>query len=127
MRMAARRRRWGLGLATTGITGWWTSITPHFPTTTIRFTATMGIAEPTIPFLGWGTAFLDFDNDGWKDIVIANGHVYPSVDGTSWGTTFAQRPLLFHNIEGKKFDLMPAVEGGGLANLSVGRGVGVGD
>src|SRR5438309_3344162 len=87
----------------------------------------MGIAEPTIPFLGWGTAFLDFDNDGWKDIVIANGHVYPSVDGTSWGTTFAQRPLLFRNIEGKKFDLMPAVEGSALANVYVGRGVAVGD
>ena len=87
----------------------------------------MGIAEPTIPFLGWGTAFLDFDNDGWKDIVIANGHVYPSVDRTSWGTTWAQRPLLFRNIDGKKFDLMPAVEGSALANVYVGRGVAVGD
>ncbi len=87
----------------------------------------MGIAEPTIPFLGWGTAFMDFDNDGWKDIVIANGHVYPSVDRTSWGTTWAQRPLLFRNIEGKKFELMPAVEGSGLANVYVGRGVAVGD
>ena len=87
----------------------------------------MGIAEPTIPFLGWGTAFLDFDNDGWKDIVIANGHVYPSVDNMSWGTTWAQRPLLFRNIDGKKFDLMPAVEGSGLANVYVGRGIAVGD
>src|ERR1700730_10761943 len=87
----------------------------------------MGIAEPSIPFLGWGTAFLDFDNDGWKDIVIANGHVYPSVDHTSWGTTWAQRPLLFRNIDGKKFDLMPAVEGSGLANVYVGRGIAVGD
>jgi hypothetical protein len=87
----------------------------------------MGIAEPTIPFLGWGTAFMDFDNDGWKDIVIANGHVYPAVDHTSWGTTWAQRPLLFRNIEGKKFDLMPAVEGTGLANVYVGRGLAVGD
>jgi hypothetical protein len=87
----------------------------------------MGIAEPTIPFLGWGDAFLDFDNDGWKDLVVANGHVYPSVDHTSWGTTWAQRPLLFRNIDGKKFDLMPAVEGSGLANVYVGRGVAVGD
>jgi hypothetical protein len=87
----------------------------------------VGIAEPTIPFLGWGDAFLDFDNDGWKDIVIANGHVYPGADHTSWGTTWAQRPLLFHNIEGKKFDLMPAVEGTALANVYVGRGLAVGD
>jgi len=87
----------------------------------------MGIAEPTIPFLGWGDAFLDFDNDGWKDLIVANGHVYPSVDHTNWGTTWAQRPLLFRNIEGKKFDLMPAVEGTALANLYVGRGLAVGD
>jgi hypothetical protein len=87
----------------------------------------MGIAEPTIPFLGWGDAFLDFDNDGWKDLVVANGHVYPAVDHTSWGTTFAQRLLLFRNIDGKKFDLMPAVEGSALANVYVGRGVAVGD
>ena len=87
----------------------------------------MGIAEPTIPFLGWGTAFLDYDNDGWKDIVISNGHVYPAVDRMAWGTSWAQRPLLFHNLEGKKFDLVPAVEGTGLAKVVVGRGLAVGD
>jgi hypothetical protein len=87
----------------------------------------LGIAEPTIPFLGWGTAFLDFDNDGWKDIIIGNGHVYPQVDHTTWGTTLAQRPLLFRNIYGKKFELEPAVEGTGLAKLFVSRGLTVGD
>src|SRR5271154_1055702 len=87
----------------------------------------LGIAEPTIPFLGWGTAFLDFDNDGWKDLIVANGHVYPQVDHTTWGTTWAQRPLLFRNIDGKKFDLEPAVEGTALATLYVGRGMAVGD
>jgi enediyne biosynthesis protein E4 len=87
----------------------------------------MGIAEPTIPFLGWGTAFLDYDNDGWKDIIISNGHVYPAVDRMAWGTTWAQRPLLFRNLEGKKFDLIPPVEGTGLAKVVVGRGLAVGD
>ena len=87
----------------------------------------LGIAEPTIPFLGWGTAFLDFDNDGWKDIFIGNGHVYPQVDHTTWGTTWAQRPLLFRNIDGKKFELAAAVEGTGLAKLFVSRGLAVGD
>lgn len=87
----------------------------------------MGIAEPTIPFLGWGDAFLDFDNDGWKDLIVANGHVYPQVDHTDWGTTWKQRPLLFHNIAGKKFELEPAVEGTALASLYVGRGMAVGD
>jgi len=87
----------------------------------------MGIAEPTIPFLGWGTAFLDFDNDGWKDLIVANGHVYPVVDRMPWGTTFAQRPLLFRNIAGKNFELMPAVEGTALGQTYSGRGLAVGD
>jgi hypothetical protein len=87
----------------------------------------LGIAEPTIPFLGWGTGFLDYDNDGWKDIFSANGHVYPSVDKMPWGTSWAQRPLLFHNIEGKKFELVPPVEGTALAKTYVGRGMAVGD
>lgn len=86
-----------------------------------------GIAEVTIPFLGWGTGFLDYDNDGWKDLLAVNGHVYPQVDNAEWGTTFAQRPLLFHNIEGKSFQLVPAVEGTGLASLLTGRGAAFGD
>ena len=87
----------------------------------------LGLAEPTIPFLGWGDAFLDFDNDGWKDLIVSNGHVYPEVDKTNWGTTFAQRPLLFRNVEGRKFEEVPAVEGTALAKTYVGRGLAVGD
>ena len=87
----------------------------------------LGIAEITVPFLGWGTAFFDYDNDGWKDLIAANGHVYPIVDKEPWGTTYAQRPLLFHNIGGKRFELMPAVEGTALAQTYVGRGLAVGD
>ncbi len=86
----------------------------------------MGIAEQTIPFLGWGTGFLDYDNDGWLDLMEVNGHVYPQVDQTSWGTSFKQRPLLFHNVKGK-LQLVPAVAGTGLAELGVGRGVAFGD
>ncbi len=86
-----------------------------------------GIAETTVPFLGWGSAFFDYDNDGWKDLIVANGHVYPIVDRMPWGTTFAQRPLLFHNVGGKQFELMPAVEGSGLGQTYKGRGLAVGD
>jgi hypothetical protein len=86
----------------------------------------MGIAEPTVPFLGFGTAFFDYDNDGWLDLIEANGHVYPQADQSNWGTTFAQRPLLFHNVNGK-LQLMPAVEGTGLAKLGVERGLAFGD
>jgi enediyne biosynthesis protein E4 len=87
----------------------------------------MGIAEVTIPFLGWGTGFLDYDNDGWKDLFVANGHVYPEVDNAGWGTTFAQRPLLFHNLKGEKFEIVPAVRDTGLARLMTARGAAFGD
>ena len=86
-----------------------------------------GVAQDTIPFLGWGAGFLDYDNDGWKDVFMVNGHVYPGVDKQDWGTTFAQRPLLFHNDHGKKFTLVPPVENTGLAVVTVGRGAAFGD
>jgi enediyne biosynthesis protein E4 len=87
----------------------------------------MGIAEVSIPFLGWGTGFLDYDNDGWLDLFVANGHVYPAVDRTGWGTTFAQRPLLFHNVQGRKFDIIPPVKGTALAEVFTARGAAFGD
>jgi enediyne biosynthesis protein E4 len=86
-----------------------------------------GVAEPTVPFLGWGDAFLDYDNDGWKDLFLSNGHVYPAVDKNDWGTTFAERPLLFRNLDGKRFELQPAVTGTGLAVVRPGRGAAMGD
>ena len=90
--------------------------------------AKVGIAEVSMPFVGFGDAFLDYDNDGWKDLIIANGHVYPDVDQhPEWGTTYAQRPLLFHNNKNGHFDVVPAVEGTGLATVSVGRGLAAGD
>ncbi len=86
-----------------------------------------GIAQDTIPFLGWGVGFLDYDNDGWKDIMMINGHVYPQVDKYDWGTSFAQRPLLYHNLKGKRFVEVPPVEGTGLAETFPGRGAAFGD
>lgn len=85
-----------------------------------------GIAEPTMPFLGWGTSFLDYDNDGLLDLFVSNGHVYPQVDRQSWGTTWAERPLLFHNEAGR-LKLVPPVQGTALAELMTGRGMAVGD
>ena len=86
-----------------------------------------GIAEVTIPFLGWGDGFLDYDNDGWLDLLTVNGHVYPGVDKSDWGTSFAQRPLLFHNLKAGKFEVVPPVKGTGLASTTVGRGAAFGD
>jgi hypothetical protein len=93
--------------------------------TDVSFRAGLGVT--TIPFLSWGTGFLDFDNDGLLDLFIANGHVYPIADKTEWGTTYAQRPLLFHNLDGKKFQEVPAATGSGLASIVCARGAAFGD
>ena len=58
----------------------------------------------SIPFPRFGMKFLDFDNDGWKDIFVANGHVNPQVDQHSFGVTYAERPLLFRNLKNGKFE-----------------------
>jgi enediyne biosynthesis protein E4 len=87
-----------------------------------------GIAVPSIPFVSFGDGFLDYDNDGWKDLLIINGHVYPQVDQhPEWGISYAQRPLLFHNMKNGEFSLVPAVENTGLAVVTVGRGAAFGD
>jgi hypothetical protein len=89
-----------------------------------------GIAQTTIPFVGWGDGFLDYDNDGWLDLFMVNGHVYPEVDQHDWGTTFAERSLLFHNIpdgKGRKFAYIPPVKGTGLAVVTPARGAAFGD
>jgi hypothetical protein len=90
-------------------------------------TSDMGMSGITYQFLGWGTAFVDYDNDGWKDLFFASGHVYPQADKYDWGTSFAERPLLFHNDMGKKFTLVPAVKGSGLAVVVPARGAAFGD
>jgi hypothetical protein len=86
-----------------------------------------GLANPTIPFLSWGTGFLDFDNDGLLDLFIVNGHVYPEVDKQDWGTTWAERPQLFRNMDGTKFEEVPPATGSGLAAVITGRGAAFGD
>ncbi|HWW75079.1 MAG TPA: CRTAC1 family protein [Pyrinomonadaceae bacterium] len=96
-----------------------------------------GLGEPTIPFLGWGTAFIDYDCDGWKDIIVANGHVYPAVDKQQWGTSYAQQLLLFRNVKHpdarqaergvRRFERVGAAPGSGLAEAWPARGLAVGD
>src|SRR5688500_3492321 len=86
----------------------------------------VGLGEVSIPFLGWGTSFLDFDNDGWQDLFVVNGHVYPLVDAHQWGTSYAQQALLFRNVKGT-FERVGAPPGSALASAWPGRGLAVGD
>lgn len=93
--------------------------------TDITFQA--GLGEVSIPFLGWGTSFLDFDNDAWLDLLVVNGHVYPVVDSNQWGTSFAQQPLLFRNVKNGKFERVGAAPGSALASAWPSRGLAIGD
>ena len=89
-------------------------------------TVSAGLAVHT-RFLGWGAAFLDFDNDGWKDIFVANGHVYPEIDQTKGGDTFKQQRLLYWNRRDGQFHDMSAVAGQGILTPHASRGLAVGD
>ena len=86
-----------------------------------------GIGKISIPFLGWGDGFLDFDNDGWLDLMIVNGHIYPAADRLDWGTSYAQRSLLFHNNHDGSFTEIPPVKGSGIAEVLSSRGAAFGD
>ena len=86
-----------------------------------------GLAQVSIPFLGWGTDFLDYDNDGWLDLLVVNGHVYPAADRLPWNSSYAQRALLFRNLGGKRFEEIGAAAGAALATPRVSRGSAVGD
>jgi hypothetical protein len=92
----------------------------------------VGIAQTTIPFVGWGDGFIDYDNDGWLDLFMVNGHVYPQVDQHPWGTSFAERSLLFHNVpdpgrKARRFEYVHPVKGSGLADVIPARGAAFGD
>jgi len=80
-----------------------------------------GIGAISNPYLGFGAKFLDYDNDGWPDIFIANGHVDPQVEGQSFGVGYAERPFLFHNLHNGKFEEVGQKSGGALAKKYVGR------
>ena len=84
-----------------------------------------GIGHPSLPFLGWGTHFLDYDNDGWLDLFVANGHVYPFVDRFEWNTSYRQRPLLLKNRAGRFVEVTGSAGDGprrGAEHARVGRG-----
>lgn len=78
-------------------------------------------------YLGWGTAAIDVDNDGWRDLVVANGHVYPEVDSGHTSETFKQQRLLYWNRgDGQFYDLSPKA-GTGITDHHASRGLAVGD
>ncbi len=85
-----------------------------------------GLGQDAIPFLGWGTNFFDYDNDGALDLLAVNGHIYPVADIADWGTTYKQRPLLFRNVKGRFYEIGSSA-GAALNHPRASRGSAVGD
>jgi hypothetical protein len=78
-------------------------------------------------YLGWGTMFLDFDNDGWPDLILVNGHVYPEVDSQHLGSNYKEPRILYHNNGDGTFSDISASAGAGVTTASSSRGLAVGD
>jgi hypothetical protein len=78
-------------------------------------------------YLGWGTMFLDFDNDGWPDLLLVNGHVYPEVDTQHLGSSFQEPRILYHNNGDGKFTDISAASGPGITKPISSRGLAIGD
>jgi hypothetical protein len=90
----------------------------------VTFAAGLGLHTQ---YLGWGTAFFDFDNDGWPDLLLVNGHVYPEVDKQKLGSSYEEPRILYHNDGAGKFEDISAQAGPGITIPHAGRGLAVGD
>jgi hypothetical protein len=86
-----------------------------------------GIARGTEPYVGWGDAFFDLDNDGWPDLIMVNGHVYPQVDLKDIGTHFREPKLLYLNQHDGTFRDVSKLAGPAIQIPQVSRGLAVGD
>ena len=85
------------------------------------------VAQPSRPYVGWGTGFFDLDNDSWLDLFVVNGHVYPQMDDISSGARYKQAKLLFIN-QGDSTFCNATVQGGSvLSEPRVSRGAAFGD
>jgi hypothetical protein len=90
----------------------------------VTYSAGLGL---NTKYLGWGTMFLDFDNDGWPDLLLVNGHVYPEVDSQHLGSAFQEPRILYHNNGNGTFTDISAGAGPGITAVNSSRGLAIGD
>lgn len=77
--------------------------------------------------LGWGVGFFDMDNDGWLDILVSNGHVYPEVEGTHVDAPYAEHKYLYRNLRNGQFEEVTNLGGPGIMAAAPARGCAFGD
>lgn len=77
--------------------------------------------------LGWGVGFFDMDNDGWLDILMSNGHVYPEVDKSNADLTYAEHKYLYRNLHNGRFEDVTKKSGPGIMEHAPARGCAFGD
>ena len=85
-----------------------------------------GLAHNT-RFVGWGCGFFDFDNDGWKDLLLVNGHAYPEVDRLGIDVRYKDRPVLYQNLGNGRFTDLSEQAGPALLERHASRGAAFGD
>jgi len=93
--------------------------------TDVSFAA--GVAQASRPYVGWGTAFFDVDNDGWLDLLVVNGHVYPQIDTLPSGARYRQPKLLHVNLGNGTFCDASRQAGPALEEARASRGAAFGD
>ena len=86
-----------------------------------------GVAVPSLPYVKWGTAFVDLDNDGWLDLITATGHVYPQVDLLPSGARYREPKLLHMNQKDGTFCDASRQAGPALLEPRASRGLAIGD
>jgi enediyne biosynthesis protein E4 len=86
-----------------------------------------GVGRGTVGYVGWGDAFVDFDNDGWQDLFVVNGHVYPQVDQIRSSLHYLEPKLLFVNQRNGTFKDISKVAGPATQVAQVSRGMAIGD
>jgi enediyne biosynthesis protein E4 len=128
----------GLGVADYDCDGWFDIFKTNFSDDTcnlyhnngdgtfsdLSFDSGVGINNK---YVAWGCGFIDYDNDGWSDIVQVNGHVYPEIDHYNFGETFKNQRLVYKNLGNGHFKDVSSIMGPGMTAKYSSRGAAFGD